>query len=116
MWKITTAFLKGEVAAGNQERKKAFPPWKQQDVRHRQNFKKGGFKYQQRLEKRQDRFALLTKTPKEILALDKGKFKPPPPMTTPVEKRRSWRHVGSFPSDMSLGKLIPSDMSLGNPR
>ncbi|GJR64580.1 hypothetical protein Tco_0010645 [Tanacetum coccineum] len=51
MWKITTAFLRGEVAAGNQERKKTFPPWKQQDVRHRQNFKKGGFKKQQRPKK-----------------------------------------------------------------
>ncbi|GKA45047.1 hypothetical protein Tco_0737843 [Tanacetum coccineum] len=29
------------------------------------------------------------KIPKEILALDKGKFKPPPPMTTPVEKRNA---------------------------
>ncbi|GJT27526.1 reverse transcriptase domain-containing protein [Tanacetum coccineum] len=27
--------------------------------------------------------------PKEILALDKGKFKPPPPMTTPIEKRNA---------------------------
>ncbi|GJT89768.1 reverse transcriptase domain-containing protein [Tanacetum coccineum] len=89
MWKITTSFLRGEVAAGNLERKKTFSPWKQQDVGHRQNFKKGGFKNQQRLEKRQDRFALLTKTPKEILALDKGKFKPPPPMTTPLEKRNA---------------------------
>ncbi|GJW88902.1 hypothetical protein Tco_0164242 [Tanacetum coccineum] len=83
MWKITTAFLRGEVAAGNQERKKTFPSWKQQDAGHRQNFKKGGFKNQQRPEKRQDIFA------KEILALDKGKFKPPPPMTTPVEKRNA---------------------------
>ncbi|GKB65135.1 reverse transcriptase domain-containing protein [Tanacetum coccineum] len=83
MWKITTAFLRGEVAAGNQERKKIFPSWKQQDAEHRQNFKKGGFKNQQRPEKRQDRFA------KEILALDKGKFKPSPPMTTPVEKRNA---------------------------
>ncbi|GJV88935.1 reverse transcriptase domain-containing protein [Tanacetum coccineum] len=89
MWKITTAFLRGEVAAGNQERKKTFQPWKQQDAGHRQNFKKGGFKNQQRSEKRQDRFALLSKTPKEILALEKGKFKAPPPMTTPVEKRNS---------------------------
>ncbi|GJT57642.1 reverse transcriptase domain-containing protein [Tanacetum coccineum] len=89
MWKITTAFLRVEVAADNQERKKTFPPWKQQDAGHRENFKKGGFKNQQRPEKRQDRFALLTKTPKEILALDKGKFKPPPPMTTPVEKRNA---------------------------
>ncbi|GKB18059.1 reverse transcriptase domain-containing protein [Tanacetum coccineum] len=28
MWKITTTFLRGEVVAGNQERKKTFPPWK----------------------------------------------------------------------------------------
>ncbi|GJR13852.1 hypothetical protein Tco_0796504 [Tanacetum coccineum] len=37
--------------------------------------------------RKQDRFSLLTQTPKEIFALDKGKFKAPPPMTTPVEKR-----------------------------
>ncbi|GJQ99675.1 reverse transcriptase domain-containing protein [Tanacetum coccineum] len=89
LWKITTAFLRGEVAAGNQERKKTFQPWKQQDAGHRQNFKKGGFKNQQRSEKMQDRFALLSKTPKEILALEKGKFKAPPPMTTLVEKQNS---------------------------
>ncbi|GJY52490.1 hypothetical protein Tco_0443337, partial [Tanacetum coccineum] len=35
MWKITTTFLKGEVAACNEERKKTFPSWKQQDVGHR---------------------------------------------------------------------------------
>ncbi|GJT27504.1 hypothetical protein Tco_0907779 [Tanacetum coccineum] len=40
IWKITTTFLRGEVAAGNQERKKTFSPWKQQDAGHRQNFKK----------------------------------------------------------------------------
>ncbi|GJV12440.1 hypothetical protein Tco_1353981 [Tanacetum coccineum] len=27
-----------------------------------------------------------------------------------------WRHVGTFPSDMSLGIAFPSDMSLGNTR
>nr|GEU45270.1 reverse transcriptase domain-containing protein [Tanacetum cinerariifolium] len=37
----------------------------------------------------QKRFTLLTKTPKEILALDKGKFKSPPPMTTGIEKRNA---------------------------
>ncbi|GKD81609.1 reverse transcriptase domain-containing protein [Tanacetum coccineum] len=41
----------------------------------------------ERTEQKQDRFTLLTKTPKEILAPDKGKFKPPLRMTTPVEKR-----------------------------
>ncbi|GJY48847.1 hypothetical protein Tco_0438803 [Tanacetum coccineum] len=39
--------------------------------------------------RKQDRFALLRKTPKEIFALDKGKFKALPPMTTPVEKRNA---------------------------
>nr|GEU58484.1 reverse transcriptase domain-containing protein [Tanacetum cinerariifolium] len=43
------------------------------------------FKNQQR----RDNFTLLTKSPKEILALDKGKFKTPPPMTTRVEKRNN---------------------------
>ncbi|GKB18225.1 reverse transcriptase domain-containing protein [Tanacetum coccineum] len=57
------------------------------EMMRKQNFKKGGFQNQQRSERKQDRFTLITKTPKEILALDKVKFKPPPPMTTPVEKR-----------------------------
>ncbi|GKG20934.1 hypothetical protein Tco_0380735, partial [Tanacetum coccineum] len=30
MMKITTTFLRGEVALGNQERNKALLPWKQQ--------------------------------------------------------------------------------------
>ncbi|GKB93187.1 reverse transcriptase domain-containing protein [Tanacetum coccineum] len=89
MMRITTSFLRGEVAAGNQERKKSLPPWKQQEAGHKQNFKKGGFKSQQRSERRQDRFTLLSKSLKEILALEKGKFKTPPPMTTPVEKRNN---------------------------
>ncbi|GJX38772.1 hypothetical protein Tco_0252075 [Tanacetum coccineum] len=62
MMRVTTAFLRGE---------------------------KGSFRNQQRTERKKDRFTLLTKTPKEVLALDKGKFKPPPPMTTPVEKRNA---------------------------
>ncbi|GKC64658.1 reverse transcriptase domain-containing protein [Tanacetum coccineum] len=87
MMRVTTAFLRGEVAASNREQKKSFPSWKQQEANQKQNFKKGGFRNQQRSERKQDRFALLTKTPKEIFALDKGKFKAPPPMTTPVEKK-----------------------------
>nr|GEW25841.1 reverse transcriptase domain-containing protein [Tanacetum cinerariifolium] len=61
MMSVTATFLRGEMAASNRERKKS----------------------------KQDRFTLLTKTPREILALDKRKFKPPPPMTTPVEKRNA---------------------------
>ncbi|GJS45225.1 reverse transcriptase domain-containing protein [Tanacetum coccineum] len=54
---------------------------------HKHNFKKGGgFRSQHKQEKRLDRFTLLTKTPREILSLEKGKFKTPPSMTTPVEK------------------------------
>nr|GEU36850.1 reverse transcriptase domain-containing protein [Tanacetum cinerariifolium] len=89
MMKVTTKFLKREVAASSRERKKSFPSWKQQDAGQKQNFKKGGFWNQQRPERKQDISTLLTKTPKEILALDKGKFKPSSPMTTPVEKRNA---------------------------
>ncbi|GJS18708.1 hypothetical protein Tco_0413180 [Tanacetum coccineum] len=87
MMRVTTAFLQGEVAASNRERKKSFPSWKQQEANQKQNFKKRGFRNQQMSERKQDRFALLTKTPKENFTLDKEKFKAPPPMTTPVEKR-----------------------------
>nr|GEX61068.1 reverse transcriptase domain-containing protein [Tanacetum cinerariifolium] len=86
MIRVTTTFLRGEVAASSREWKKSLPSWKQQEAGQKQNFKNGGFRNQQRSERKQDRFTLLTKTPKEILALDKGKFKPPPPMTTPIEK------------------------------
>ncbi|GJW52781.1 reverse transcriptase domain-containing protein [Tanacetum coccineum] len=87
MMRVTIAFLRGEVAASNRERKKSFSSWKHQEANQKQNFKKGGYRNQQRSERKQDRFSLLTKTPKEIFALDKGKFKAPPPMTTPFEKR-----------------------------
>ncbi|GJV43803.1 reverse transcriptase domain-containing protein [Tanacetum coccineum] len=89
MMRVTTTFLRGEVAASSRKRKKLLPSWKQQEARQKQNFKKGGFRNQQRSERKQDRFTLLTKTPKEILALDNGKSKPPTPMTTPVEKRNA---------------------------
>ncbi|GJS28309.1 reverse transcriptase domain-containing protein [Tanacetum coccineum] len=89
MMRMTTTFLRVEVAASNHERKKSFSSWKQQEVGQKQNFKKGGFQNQQRSERKQDKFTLLTKTPNEILALDKGKYKPPPPMTTPVEIRNA---------------------------
>nr|GEW32590.1 reverse transcriptase domain-containing protein [Tanacetum cinerariifolium] len=38
----------GEVETGNQEWKNSIPPWKQQEARHKHNFKKRGFKTQQR--------------------------------------------------------------------
>ncbi|GJW70789.1 reverse transcriptase domain-containing protein [Tanacetum coccineum] len=58
------------------------------EVGRKQNFdRRYDFRNQQRSKRRRDKFTLLTKSPKEILALDKGKFKASPPMTTPVEKR-----------------------------
>ncbi|GJY27237.1 reverse transcriptase domain-containing protein [Tanacetum coccineum] len=90
MMQVATSFLQGQEAASNQERKKVPQAWRHPEGNHRQNFKKGGgFRSQHKTEKRPDRFTLLTKTPKEILALEKGKFKTPPPMTTPVEKRNA---------------------------
>ncbi|GJV62791.1 reverse transcriptase domain-containing protein [Tanacetum coccineum] len=53
MMRITTTFLRGEVAASNQARKKAPPTWKQQEVGRKQNFdRKGDFRNQQRSERR----------------------------------------------------------------
>ncbi|GJW74783.1 reverse transcriptase domain-containing protein [Tanacetum coccineum] len=86
MYKETTSFLQGEVAAFSHSRKKASAPWKQPEGGNNPNFKKG-FKNKQRSDRKLDRFSLLTKTPKEIFALEKGKFKAPPPMVTPAEKR-----------------------------
>nr|GEV92558.1 reverse transcriptase domain-containing protein [Tanacetum cinerariifolium] len=80
-----TENARGEMAASNREWKNSFPSWKQ-ETGQKKNFKRGNFRNEQRMERKQDRFTLLTKTPREILALDKGKFKPPSPMTTPVKK------------------------------
>ncbi|GJR82931.1 hypothetical protein Tco_0153716 [Tanacetum coccineum] len=92
MMRVTTTFLRGEVAASNQVRKKTPPAWNQQEAGRKQNFdRKGDFRNQQRSERGLDKFTLLTKSLKEILALDKGKFKTSPPMTTPVEKRNNNR-------------------------
>ncbi|GJY51842.1 hypothetical protein Tco_0442689 [Tanacetum coccineum] len=55
MMRVTTTFLRGEVAASNCERKKSFLLWKQQQAGHKQNFKKGGFRNQQRSERKHDR-------------------------------------------------------------
>nr|GEX31591.1 reverse transcriptase domain-containing protein [Tanacetum cinerariifolium] len=86
MMSVTTTFLRREVSDSNREKKMSFPSWKQ-EARQKKNFKRGNFRNEQWTKRKQDRFTLLTKTPKEILALNKGKFKPHPPMTTPVEKR-----------------------------
>nr|GEV39818.1 reverse transcriptase domain-containing protein [Tanacetum cinerariifolium] len=57
----TTAFIRGEAAAASKKREGRGSNW----------------------------FTPLTRTTKEILAAGAGKFQPPPPMVTPVEKRGS---------------------------
>ncbi|GJV58282.1 reverse transcriptase domain-containing protein [Tanacetum coccineum] len=86
MYRVTTSFLQGEVAAFSHGRKKAPTSWKQPEGGNKPSFKKG-FKNKHRSDRKPDRFSLLTKTPKEIFALEKGKFKAPPPMVTPADKR-----------------------------
>ncbi|GJS45055.1 hypothetical protein Tco_0595176 [Tanacetum coccineum] len=88
MMSVTIAFLRGEVAAANQSKKKAPPAWKHHETSHRPNFdKRLDFKNQHKSNRRQDRFTPLTKTPKEILAMDTVKFKAPQPMTGPAGNR-----------------------------
>ncbi|GJV80413.1 hypothetical protein Tco_1516283 [Tanacetum coccineum] len=97
MYRMTTSFLQGEVAALSHSRKKASSPWKPSEGGDKPTFKKS-FKNKQRPDRKPDRFSLLTKTPKEIFALEKGKFKAPPPMVTPVEKRDPTKYC-EFHSD-----------------
>ncbi|GJV01011.1 reverse transcriptase domain-containing protein [Tanacetum coccineum] len=86
-YKVATSFLQGKEAAFKSGKgKKASSRNTRKGVTGRISKKGGGFRSQHKQEKRPDRFTLLTKTPREILALEKGKFKTPPPMTTPVEK------------------------------
>nr|GEU72750.1 reverse transcriptase domain-containing protein [Tanacetum cinerariifolium] len=51
--------------------------------------KRSDFRGHSRKGKGSNRFTPLTRTPKEILAVEVSKFQPPPPMVTPVEKRSS---------------------------
>ncbi|GKD32983.1 reverse transcriptase domain-containing protein [Tanacetum coccineum] len=91
MYRMTTSFLQGEVAALSHGRKKVSSSWKPSEGGDKPTFKKS-FKNKQRPDRKPDRFSLLTKTPKEIFTLEKGKFKAPPPMVTPVEKRDSSKY------------------------
>nr|GEV78972.1 reverse transcriptase domain-containing protein [Tanacetum cinerariifolium] len=78
-------------------RKKTPPAWKQQEAGRKQNFDRmGDFRNQHRSEQRRDKFTLLIKSIKEVLDLDKGKFKTSPPMTTPVEKRNNYKFCESY--------------------
>ncbi|GKB56580.1 reverse transcriptase domain-containing protein [Tanacetum coccineum] len=88
MMTVTTAFIRGEAAAAS--KKKGHSSWKSQDQSKRHTPElKSNFRGQSREGRGSSRFTPLTKTPKEILVAEVGKFKPPPPMVTPVEKRSS---------------------------
>ncbi|GJY13763.1 reverse transcriptase domain-containing protein [Tanacetum coccineum] len=76
---MTTSFLQGEVVALSHDQRKTPSSWKPSEGGNKPDFKKGS-KNKQRPDRKPDRFSLLTKTPKEIFALEKGKFKAPPPM------------------------------------
>ncbi|GJR39853.1 hypothetical protein Tco_1215537 [Tanacetum coccineum] len=64
MYRMTTSFLQGEVAALSHGRRKASSSWKPSEGGDKPTFKKG-FKNKQRPDRKPDRFSLLTK-PKEI--------------------------------------------------
>ncbi|GJY36273.1 hypothetical protein Tco_0421651 [Tanacetum coccineum] len=76
--KNDTSFYKGKLLLHSDHgpRGKASSSWKSSEGGNKPNFKKG-FKNKQRPDHKPDRFSLLTKTPKEIFALEKGKFKTP---------------------------------------
>ncbi|GKD59753.1 hypothetical protein Tco_1297262 [Tanacetum coccineum] len=85
MMTITTAFIRGEAVAAS--KKKGHSSWKSQDHSKRQApERKSDFRSRPREARGSSRFTPLIKTPKEILATEAGKFKPPPPMVRIVQK------------------------------
>ncbi|GKF84412.1 hypothetical protein Tco_0249310, partial [Tanacetum coccineum] len=97
MMSTTTAFIRGETVAAS--KKKGHTSWKPQDQPRRHvSEQKSDFRGQPKQGRGSNRFTPLTRTPKEILAAEAGKFKPPPPMVTPVEKR-SINKVCDFHND-----------------
>nr|GFA10007.1 reverse transcriptase domain-containing protein [Tanacetum cinerariifolium] len=88
MMTVIVAFIQGETAVAS--KKKVHTPWKSQDQSKRQNSEwRSNFRNQPRDGRGSNKFTSLTRTPKEIFTAESGKFKPPPPMVTPVEKRSS---------------------------
>ncbi|GJS99663.1 reverse transcriptase domain-containing protein [Tanacetum coccineum] len=79
MMTATTAFIRGETAAAS--KKKVHTPWKSQDQSKRHTSeRRSNFRNQPKDGRRPNKFTPLTRTPKEIFAVESGKFKPPPPM------------------------------------
>ncbi|GJZ45269.1 reverse transcriptase domain-containing protein [Tanacetum coccineum] len=86
MMTATTTFIRGEAAAAS--RKKVYTPWKSQDQSKRHtSVPRPDFRSQPKDGRGSSKFTPLTRTPKDIFAAESGKFKPPPPMVTPIKKR-----------------------------
>ncbi|GJS29653.1 hypothetical protein Tco_0490273 [Tanacetum coccineum] len=73
MYRMTTSFLQGEVAALSHGRRKASSPWKPSEVGDKPTFKKG-FKINQKPDRMQ-LVLILTKTPKKFLLWKKESSK-----------------------------------------
>ncbi|GJR66809.1 reverse transcriptase domain-containing protein [Tanacetum coccineum] len=88
MMTTTTAFIQGETAAAS--KKKVHTPWKPHDQSKRHNSeRRSDFRNQPRDGQGLSKFTPLNRTPKEIFVAESEKFKPPPPMVTPADKRSS---------------------------
>ncbi|GKC29623.1 hypothetical protein Tco_1036917 [Tanacetum coccineum] len=88
MMTATVAFLRGETIAASKN--KAHTPWKSQDQSKRHTSERRfDFQNQPKDGRGSNKFTSLTRTIKEIFMAESGKFKPPQPMVTPVEKRSS---------------------------
>nr|GEU53482.1 reverse transcriptase domain-containing protein [Tanacetum cinerariifolium] len=75
----TAAFIRGEVAVAG--KKKCHTSWRTHDQSKRHTSEnRSDFRGQPREGRGSSRFTPLTRTPKEILAAEAGKFQPPPPM------------------------------------
>ncbi|GKC21810.1 hypothetical protein Tco_1023960, partial [Tanacetum coccineum] len=85
---VTMAFIRAETVPDS--KKKGHAPWEPQDQSKRHvSERKSNFRGQSREGRGSNRFTPLTRMPKEILAVEAGKFKRPPPMVTPVEKEEA---------------------------
>ncbi|GJX96099.1 reverse transcriptase domain-containing protein [Tanacetum coccineum] len=88
MMTTTADFIRGEIAATS--KKKVHTLWKPQDQSKRHNSeRRSNFRNQPRDGRGLSKFTPQNRTPKEIFAAASEKFKPPPPMVTPVDKRSS---------------------------
>ncbi|GKD99248.1 hypothetical protein Tco_1387232, partial [Tanacetum coccineum] len=82
----TTTFIRGEAATAG--KKKCHTSCRTQDRSKRYGSERmSDFRGQPRDGRGSSKFTPLTRTPKEILTTEAGKFKPPPPMVTPLKKQ-----------------------------